>query len=443
MTNRSRPFLAAIALAGIALTSSSHAAVEAHVEAHVEARSTADRVNVRSRPGYVGEPITHLQQGQSVRVLGTNLIDRPSPGEPNVWYRIELPSTASLWVASDYVDAASRTVIADVLNVRAGPGYDYATVARVSHGTVLETRGDLRDGWLEIAAPPDAHGFVPARFLTLDPLPTTVAATVPIPSPAPPPTPAPAPDRNPTATAATAATATATPPATPPPPTPSVLSTNDLPPAIPQVRITPIAQTPASPQVTAVPPPATPAEVPPSRPVAGLDTTPAPSPASPQTSHSPVPTPAPDGPKDYAWFRQFIDSRAATPRSAPEPVVVPADSILPEAPAQTAPDASFQADPADARSEDSRPPDTREARWVRREGLVVRPLNFAAPTFQALQARDSGKFVNFLFSSGPEPIPWTEYHGRVVIVTGREYLDRRTYWRGIPVLDVEAIEAVR
>jgi hypothetical protein len=84
-----------------------------------------------------------------------------------------------------------------------------------------------------------------------------------------------------------------------------------------------------------------------------------------------------------------------------------------------------------------------EARWVRREGLVIRPFNFAAPTFYGLQARDSGKTMNFLFTSRADPLNWREYRGKVVIVSGREFLDRRTYWRGVPVLDVEEIEAVR
>jgi hypothetical protein len=88
-------------------------------------------------------------------------------------------------------------------------------------------------------------------------------------------------------------------------------------------------------------------------------------------------------------------------------------------------------------------PENSDARWVRREGLVIRPFNFAAPSYFALQARDSGKTINFLFTSRAEPINWREYRGKVVILTGREYLDKRTYWRGVPLLDVENVEAVR
>ncbi len=55
----------------------------------------------------------------------------------------------------------------------------------------------------------------------------------------------------------------------------------------------------------------------------------------------------------------------------------------------------------------------------------------------------SKKTVNFLFSTRAEPINWKEYRGRVVIVSGREYLDSRFFWQKVPLLDVESIEAVR
>lgn len=84
-----------------------------------------------------------------------------------------------------------------------------------------------------------------------------------------------------------------------------------------------------------------------------------------------------------------------------------------------------------------------EARRVRREGVVVRPFNIQAPSFYALKARDSGRIINFLMTTRAEPLNWREYRGRTVIVSGREYLDRRPLWRGIPLLNVDTIEAVR
>ena len=84
-----------------------------------------------------------------------------------------------------------------------------------------------------------------------------------------------------------------------------------------------------------------------------------------------------------------------------------------------------------------------EARRVRREGVVVRPFNLQAPSFYALKARDSGRIINFLMTTRAEPLNWREFRGKVVIVSGREYLDHRSIWKGIPLLNVDTIEAVR
>ncbi|MCX6624886.1 MAG: hypothetical protein NTY38_28270, partial [Acidobacteria bacterium] len=84
-----------------------------------------------------------------------------------------------------------------------------------------------------------------------------------------------------------------------------------------------------------------------------------------------------------------------------------------------------------------------EARHVRREGRVVRASNIQAPGYYALEARDSGKIINFLMTSRAEPLNWRQYRGKVVIITGREYLDRRYLWNDTPLLNVEMIEAVR
>ena len=84
-----------------------------------------------------------------------------------------------------------------------------------------------------------------------------------------------------------------------------------------------------------------------------------------------------------------------------------------------------------------------EARRVRREGVVVRPFNLQAPSFYALKARDSGRIINFLMTTRAEPLNWREFRGKVVIVSGREYLDHRPFWKGIPLLNVDTIEAVR
>lgn len=413
------------------------------------ARSKADRVNVRSRPGYVGEIITQLSRGQEVRVLGTNVLSKPAADEPPVWFRIELPSDAPLWVSAEYVNADTRAVLADVLNVRAGPGYDFASVARVRQGAVLKFRGGLKDGWVEIEAPPGAHGFVPSDWMTFE---------ASLPTPVPPATPG--------------APGTATPPATSPASAPTT-------PGAPDATPTTTTPSPAPAQGT---PPTSVASVStnlPSVPVGGA------APATPRAAAS----------SDHAWFEQFVVKSPApadqpvtpppgaevTPAVAPSPAATPSttaaappvettsppasttESVAVISPPAGSDDVAAEAAPArrriarSPRAQASMPPTIRdsggvqlppgleesEVRWVRREGLIIRPSNIQAPTFYALQARDSRKTVNFLFSTRAEPINWSELRGRVVIVSGREYLDHRFFWQGIPLLDVEEIEGVR
>lgn len=365
-----------------------------NASAATSAFSKADRVNVRSRPGYVGEIITQLTRGEALRVIGTNLLSKPAPDEPSTWYKIELPETSPLWVSAEYVDADTKTVKADVLNVRAGPSYDHASVARVTRGTVLNLLGDVRDGWLQVAAPAGAFGFVPANWVTFD----AAGAAAPLVPPA---------------ASSTVNTNTITTTNAPPTPSTPKPSTNAPPSGATPTGGTASTAAPATSNSVSV-------AVAPSLPV--VADTPAPAPA---TSASPSPA----GPST---------NQPASPSVTTQTAAIPAAPITRDEPESDV--ATSTAEEVIATSEAE---EETQGRRVRREGLVVRPSNLKAPTFYALKARDSGKTINFLFTSRSLPIQWREYWGKVVWITGREYLDQRHLWRGIPLLDVEDIEAVR
>ncbi len=393
------------------------------------ARSKGDRVNVRSRPGFSGEVITQLEQGQQVVVLSTNVLSQPAAGEPPVWYMIELPERSPVWVSADYVEPESRRVTADILNVRAGPGIAYAAVGRVPHGTQLEFLEGRRDGWIEVASPPGAIGYVPEAWITFDGQPAAIARGGDGPA---------SPDSG-----APTNIAAATPPGHQP------------------------GASPASPgpAVASSAPPPQPGEV---RYATRMD----------------IPAAALESPllnsrRDYDWFQQFVRTNPSPAFESAHPVVqetfidenAPGSGRYPAiapvidldeggAPVGTGGselpgtglESTTSPEPGPfgaSESEEDRVPgppagiEESSARRVRREGLVIRPFNFAAPSFYGLESLDTGKTINFLFTSRSEPISWREYRGRVVIVTGREYLDRRTYWRGVPLLDVEEIVAVR
>ncbi len=340
--------------------------------AETQARVNADRVNVRSRPGFVGEVFARLNLNQEVRVLGQVVLPKPAPGEPARWARIALPPGTRVWASAEFVDAASKSTTADVLNLRAGPSYDHGYVGRVVKGTRVEPVGEPKDGWLPIASPPGCHGFVPEMYLLMP-------SAAPAPAPAPTPTPA------------------------SPPPSPASAST----------------PSPAKPPTAAATPAPTTSAPAPSQPFPQ-----APAPPPPSTTSAPPPAPA---------------TQEVTPHVMPTPPPDPAPATTPPPP----PDAAPSPEPAPTAPTDTGSLDDFRGRKVRREGIVVRPTNIQAPSHYALQARDSRRKINFLLTTREEPIPWQEYRGKVVIVTGREYLDQRPLWSDVPLLDVETIEAVR
>lgn len=357
--------------------------------------SLADRVNVRSRPGYAGEILTQLDRNQPIAVLGTNTLSQPAPDEPATWLRIKLPPKTKVWVASDFVETQTYRVTADVLNVRSGPSYDHAIIDRLPRNSIVQPAEEpARDGWLPILSADSAFGFVPASWVTF-----SLSSTPVDPS-----------DSN------------------------------------PDESPTPI---PSSDPATTTPP---------------VATTPAPTPSVSAPSDTPTRT-------DYTWFDQFVRSYRTDSNAAPAATSAPLIPPTASAPLPTIPDPTlFVTEPAPVLppASDQTPPvsDVPEvthaastqvshdlplrtdladspARFVRREGVVVRSWNIAAPSPFSLRPVDGGDPINFLVTSRDQPLNLRELRGRTIIVTGREYLDSRTFWRDIPLLDVESIEAVR
>jgi len=360
------------------------------------AYSKADRVNVRSRPGFVGEIVTQLKKGQAVTVLETVTLRKPAADEPPVWMKIELPPDSPAWASAEFVDPATGLVKGDLLNVRAGPTYEHGIVARAKRGTQLKILAAAANGWVQVAAPAGSSGFVPAAWMA-ESAEAVAAATAPV-----------APVRR--VEDGTAGTNRA--PATTAP------RTNAL--AAASARTNTVSRT-------------------------------APTQAAPRTL------------SNNAWLEQFVSRPgsdtvpraaaapefttvrpSATPKATPaapsQPAATEPGPVPTPVPAPTAPVSAVDAESAvEVPIEEPKP----EGRWLRREGVVVRPVNITAPSFYALKMRGHGGLMNFLIAPQSGPQTFREYRGRVVIVTGREYLDRRSVWRHIPLLDVETIEAVR
>lgn len=115
---------------------------------------TADRVNLRSRPGPKGEVVAQLSKDARVTVRGVQ-------GD---WLEVVPPPSVDLWVHSAFV--SNGVVAVRTLNVRAGPSINYWVVGHVQKGERVDVRG--RSGeWLKIAPPEACSLWVSRRYVKL------------------------------------------------------------------------------------------------------------------------------------------------------------------------------------------------------------------------------------------------------------------------------------
>ncbi len=121
-------------------------------------------VNVRGQASLVGEVITQLKAGEKVILLEEIPVQKPGPGEPSKWARIQLPDNTPVWVAAGFLDPTSKTVKSKRLNVRAGPGENYSVLGHLEKGAAVKEIRTV-NGWLEIEAPPGAYAFVAADLI--------------------------------------------------------------------------------------------------------------------------------------------------------------------------------------------------------------------------------------------------------------------------------------
>lgn len=126
------------------------------------------------------------------------------------------------------------------------------------------------------------------------------------------------------------------------------------------------------------------------------------------------------------------------PATTTEPVVAPPPVVTP--PAATPPPVVVAPPP----STPGPAPEPREEilvkRVVSREGIVKRSVSIQAPTYFVLAALDTGKTINYVYSSTNSNVVLKDYFDQRVIVTGEELLDER--WPNTPVITVDTIEAV-
>ena len=126
---------------------------------------SAGTINVRGRPGFLGEVVTKLNKGDMVTILDSVTLSKPQAGEPTNWFKIALPANTPVWVHTSFVDPATQTIKPKRLNVRGGPSVNHSVLGSLSQGTVVkEIR---RQGeWMEIEPTPELFAFVAANMIT-------------------------------------------------------------------------------------------------------------------------------------------------------------------------------------------------------------------------------------------------------------------------------------
>jgi uncharacterized protein YraI len=78
-------------------------------------------------------------------------------------------------------------------------------------------------------------------------------------------------------------------------------------------------------------------------------------------------------------------------------------------------------------------------RIVDREGFVRGTFSIQAPTKFELVSPDTGKVLNYLYTTSPS-LDLRRYKGMKIVVTGEEGLDER--WRNTPVITIQKIQVL-
>lgn len=407
-----------------------------------------DRINVRGKPSLRSEVVTQLRDGETVVFLREITLSNPGPGEPARWAQIELPENTPVWISAQYVDPVTKTVNADLLNVRSGQSLSHSVIGQVVRGQAVKeirTEGE----WMEIETPKGAFAYVSADFLA-----KTASSAAPV---SPVGKPAERPAQSPGAPAGDKPAAPRTPADSRPrtlivgpiaPDSSSSIMTRAGAIIAPTSRIIapskPALAAPAEPSV-ALTKPATPSiKIAPSAPSEPAASMPRPEPIMIVDAGRPATGAAPTG---------VVPPELILTESAPQPIA-PAqpDSVDPSM--QTIPggDSTIPMDLSTPGIQDSvrglseivivpAPPVSMEPsiprRIVTRRGIVRRAFSVVSPTSHALVDTTTGRLINYLYP-GETELQLKYYAGKEIEVSGRESLDKR--WPRTPLIEIQTLK---
>jgi uncharacterized protein YgiM (DUF1202 family) len=115
---------------------------------------TAESVNLRAGPGDRDDVVGQARRGEFLTMR---------EGRKGEWIEIAAPDSISGWVYGELIN--DGIVAVSRLRVRAGPGINYAPIARLDQGDKVAVRGKKGE-WLEIAPPVQSSLWVHEQFVS-------------------------------------------------------------------------------------------------------------------------------------------------------------------------------------------------------------------------------------------------------------------------------------
>lgn len=120
----------------------------------------ADRVNIRAGQSANFEKLCSLGKGEEVIVFERSYS----------WYKIKLPYQARCYVSADYVqqlDDHYGEILANRVNLRAGPGSNFTILGQLSKGRKIEVQENVGEGkWCKIKPVDECHGWVLDQYVS-------------------------------------------------------------------------------------------------------------------------------------------------------------------------------------------------------------------------------------------------------------------------------------
>jgi uncharacterized protein YgiM (DUF1202 family) len=353
---------------------------------------TRDRVNVRGKPSVFSEVLTQLNKGDKVKIVDKVKIEKPKEGDLSDWVKIQLPPSVPVYVHSAYINTNLMTVIPNRLNLRAGPGEEYSVLGIIEKGTAVKVV-DKKGDWYLIETPTNACGYVAAEFVEKQ------AAIAKQPETAEP-------------------TKEETKPALP---VETVKQAETVKPVTEEKKpeVKPEETKPAETVKPAEKPQEEQAETTKPAEVAKPAETTKPAEAEKQEAKK---TPEETKPpvvdlEKHPLIKQEAEAKERILNLIQGKKTVPATPILePEVVVPPPP-----------------------PRIVMREGYVHGTLNIQAPSPYVLKTVDTGKTINYLYTTSTN-ISLKQFKGKRVLVIGKEAIDKR--WPNTPVLTIESIREI-